>query len=70
MKKFTLPQSMGFCYSNTHGQKNPTACARMARISNSRHFLALPKSAFVEHASNNNPSLKQLTKKRKKRLYQ
>ena len=29
-------------------------------------FWALPKSAFGEHASNNNPNLKQLTKKRKK----
>jgi len=35
----------------------------MARSALPKLFLSLPKSAFGEHASNNNPSVKQLMKK-------
>jgi len=49
--------------------KNLTGYARMARSAVPKLSWALPKTEFGEHASNNNPSLKQLVKKRKKWLY-
>jgi len=45
--------------------KNSTAYARMARISSSQTFLSATQICVFEHASNNNPSLKQSMKKRR-----
>jgi len=53
-------------FKHSRISKNSTAYATLARISSSQTFLALPKSAFGEHATNNDPSLKRLMKKRKK----
>jgi len=46
--------------------KNSTGYARMAISAVRSLFWALPKSEFGEHASNNNPSLKQFMKKKNK----
>jgi len=64
MKKMTFfPVNWILLFKQSWIFKILTGYARMARSSVPRLSWALPKSEFGEHASNNNPSLKQLVKK-------
>ena len=69
MKMTFFPVNWILLFKHSWILKNLTGYAWMARLAVPRLSWALPKSEFGEHISNNNPSLKQLVKKRKKWLY-